>query len=102
MLDLGFLNQMNKNNPLSIEKHQTILFLQFNVDPERENTFNTPRRPDSSVGDPVEVAQRSSAFALALGVVASSLEQLLATAVPQNAGAMGPSSQEDGRVRLAV
>ncbi len=50
MLDLGFLNQMNKNNPLSIEKHQTILFLQFNVDPERENTFNTPRRPDSSVG----------------------------------------------------
>ncbi|NIZ11996.1 hypothetical protein [Phaeobacter sp. HF9A] len=53
-------------------------------------------------GDPVEVAQRSSAFALALGVVASSLEQVLATAVPQNAGAMGPSSQEDGRVRLAV
>ena len=50
MLDLGFLNQMNKNNPLSIEKHQTILFLQFNVDPEPENTFNTPRRPDSSVG----------------------------------------------------
>ena len=50
MLDLGFSPQMNKNNPLSIEKHQTILFLQFNVDPERENTFNTPLRPDSSVG----------------------------------------------------
>lgn len=53
-------------------------------------------------GDPVKVAERSTAFALALGVVASSLEQVLATAVPQNAGAMGPSAQEDGRVRLAV
>jgi len=50
MPGLAFSYKMDKNTPLSIEKHQTILFLQFSVDPEPENTFNTPRRPDSSVG----------------------------------------------------
>ena len=53
-------------------------------------------------GDATKVAERTSAFALALGAVAAGLEQVMATAVPQNAGTMGPSSQEDGRVRLAV
>ncbi len=50
MLTNAFLYKMNKNTPLSIEKHQTILFLQFKVDQKAENAFNTPRRPDSSVG----------------------------------------------------
>ena len=41
---------MTKNTPLSIENQQTIFFLHFNVDLKREKPFNTPRRPDSSVG----------------------------------------------------
>ncbi|WP_164684066.1 hypothetical protein [Vibrio maerlii] len=41
---------MDKNTALSIEKQQTIIFLQFSVDLKREKPFNTPRRPDSSVG----------------------------------------------------
>ena len=43
-------SQMSKNSPLSIEKQQTIFFLQFGVDVKSEKPFNTPRRPDSSVG----------------------------------------------------
>ena len=41
---------MSKNSPLSTQKQQTIFFLQFNVDLKSEKPFNTPRRPDSSVG----------------------------------------------------
>ncbi|EDL50661.1 hypothetical protein VSAK1_26950 [Vibrio mediterranei AK1] len=50
LLGLVFERQMNKNRTLSIEKHQTIFFLQFSVDVKDEKPFNTPRRPDSSVG----------------------------------------------------
>ncbi|HFF2741014.1 TPA: hypothetical protein ACGCDJ_003709, partial [Vibrio cholerae] len=44
------VNEMDKNRPLSIEKQQTIFFLDFHVDDYHEKPFNTPRRPDSSVG----------------------------------------------------
>ncbi|RZP68343.1 hypothetical protein D8T45_04060 [Vibrio vulnificus] len=40
----------NKNTPLRAQKQQTIFFLHFYIDLESEKPFNTPRRPDSSVG----------------------------------------------------
>jgi hypothetical protein len=40
----------SKNGYPSIENHQTVFFLHFCIDLKLEKPFNTPRRPDSSVG----------------------------------------------------
>jgi hypothetical protein len=44
------VSKMRKNTPLRTQKQQTIFFLHFLVDLKAEKPFNTPRRPDSSVG----------------------------------------------------
>ncbi|CAH1546709.1 hypothetical protein [Vibrio rotiferianus] len=44
------MSKMHKNTPLRTQKQQTIFFLYFIVDLKAEKPFNTPRRPDSSVG----------------------------------------------------
>lgn len=49
-----------------------------------------------------EVSQQAAAVAVALGIVADAVSQVVNTATPQNAGVSGPQSQVDGRVRLAV
>ncbi|CAK6714123.1 hypothetical protein HORM4_400001 [Vibrio harveyi] len=44
------LLKMHKNSPLRAQIHQTIIYFNFIVDLKAEKPFNTPRRPDSSVG----------------------------------------------------
>ncbi|MCV5333291.1 hypothetical protein OFD71_33975, partial [Escherichia coli] len=46
----ALLLKTHKNSPLRAQIHQTIFYFNFIVDLKAEKPFNTPRRPDSSVG----------------------------------------------------
>lgn len=75
---------------------------------DRELSRDTGLGEEIRSGQPTEAEQRepvvnrSAAFVAAVGLVAANLEMVLQTAAPQNAGAMGPAAQDDGRLRLAV